>query len=67
MSLGGSVISKFTSMKEMMVLYDKIIKNVGDYITILKNIFTCYTNKDLKGIGMNIGKFISKIFDFYVK
>ena len=51
----------------MMVLYDKIIKNVGDYITILKNIFTCYTNKDLKGIGMNIGKFISKIFDFYVK
>ena len=67
LSLGGSVISKFTSMKEMMVLYDKIIKNVGDYITILKNIFTCYTNKDLKGIGMNIGKFISKIFDFYVK
>ena len=67
LSLGGSVISKFTSMKEMMVLYDKIIKNVGDYINILKNIFTCYTNKDLKGIGMNIGKFISKIFDFYVK
>ena len=67
LSLGGSVISKLSSMKEMMVLYDKIIKNSGDYITIFKNIFGSCKNNDLKGVGMNIGKFISKIFDFYVK
>ena len=63
----NAIVPKLSSMKEMMVLYDKIIKNSGDYITIFKNIFGSYKNNDLKGVGMNIGKFISKIFDFYVK
>lgn len=67
LTLGGSVISKLSSMKEIMVLYDKIMKNAGDYITIFKNIFDSYRSKDLKNTGFHIGKFISKIFDFYVK
>ena len=67
LTLGGSVISKLSSVKELMVLYDKILKNIGDYIIIFKNIFESYKNNDLKNIGIHCGKLISNIFDFYVK
>ena len=67
LTLGGSVISKLSSAKELMVLYDKILKNLGDYIVIFKNIFESYKNNDLKNIGIHCGKLISSIFDFHVK
>jgi len=67
LTLGGSVISKLSSFKEIMVLYDKIIKNIEDYINIFKNILEGYRNNDLKNIGIHLGKLISKIFDFYIK
>ena len=67
LTLGGSVITKLSSLKEIMVLYDKIIKNIGDYITIIKNIIESYINYNLKNIGIHLGNLISSIFDFYVK
>ena len=67
LTLGGSVISKLSSLKEIMVLYDKIVKNIGDYIIILKNMIDSYRNYNLKNIGIHLGKLISSIFDFYVK
>ena len=67
LSLGGSVISKMSSKKELLVLYDKIMKNIGEYIIIFTNMFESYRNSDLKNAGLHLGKFISKIFDFYVK
>ena len=67
LTLGGSVIAKLTSMKELMVLGDKILKNLGDYIHIFQKIFNSFIAYDLKNLGIYIGKLISAIFDFYVK
>jgi len=67
LTLGGSVIAKLTSMKELTVLGDKILKNLKDYIKILEKIFSSLIAYDLKNLGFYFGKLISAIFDFYVK
>ena len=67
LTLGGNVIGKFTSTKEMVLLYDKLITNADKYIIYIKNIFSSYKKNDLNEAGVNLGKIISSLFDFYVK
>ena len=66
MTLGGSVIAKLSSKKELELLGDKFAKEVVDYIELFKNAFFGYREGDLRKIGLNIGKFISSLLDFYV-
>lgn len=67
LTLGGSVIAKLTSMKELMVLGDKILKSWKDYVQIFEKIINSFIAYDLKNLGIYFGKLISAIFDFYVK
>ena len=67
LTLGGNVIGKFTSTKEMVLLYDKLITNADKFIIYIKNIFSSYKKNDLNEAGVNLGKIISSLFDFYVK
>ena len=66
MTLGGSVIAKFSSQKELELLLDQFTKEIVNYIELFKNAFFGYRDGDLRAIGLNIGKFISSILDFYV-
>ena len=66
MTLGGSVIAKLSSKKELELLGDKFAKEIVDYIELFKNAFFGYREGDLRKIGLNIGKFISSLLDFYV-
>lgn len=66
MALGGSVITKLSSKKELELLGDKFAKEVVDYIEYFKNAFFGYREGDLRKIGLNVGKFISSLLDFYV-
>ena len=66
MTLGGSVIAKLSSKKELELLGDKFAKEVVDYVELFKKAFFGYRDGDLRAIGLNIGKFISSLLDFYV-
>ena len=67
LSLGSSVISKFTSIKEMIELFQKTIKSSTLYLLYSGQIYDNFRKKNMKEVGKYIGKIISNIFDFHVK
>lgn len=67
LSLGGSVISKLTSIKELTELFQKIMQSSTFYILYIDQIIDSFKSKNLKEVGKYIGKIISNIFDFNVQ
>lgn len=67
LTLGGTVIFKLSNDKERQILFDNFLKNIESYYNVIKHIFEGLINDNLKEIGIGIGKFISKLFEFNVK
>jgi hypothetical protein len=67
LSLGSSVISKLTSIKEATELVNKIIKNSTFYLLYVGQIVDSYKKGQMKETGKYIGKILSDVFDFHVK
>ena len=67
LSLGSSVISKLTSIKEATDLVNKIIKNSTLYLLYVGQIVDSYKKGKMKETGKYIGKILSDVFDFHVK
>ena len=67
LTLGNSVLSKVTSIKEMNLLLYRMINNSNKYLTNIKQVIDNINNKKTKEAGKYIGKILSNIFDFNVK
>lgn len=67
LKLGGSIISKLTSLKELTELYNKIMKNSLFYLLFVGQVTDNFKKNNMKEAGKYIGKIISNIFDFHVQ
>ena len=67
LSLGNSILNKVTSVKEMTLLFYKMINNSKMYIGDIIKIIDSIKDQKIKEAGKYIGKIISNIFDFNVK
>ena len=65
-TLGGSVLAKLSSTKGVQKLGEKFADNIVEYMTYLKYVFFGYRDGNLREIGLNSGKLISSLLDFYV-
>ena len=67
LNLGNSVLSKITSMKELIIFFNKILKNSELYLDNANQAIDNFKNKKIKEAGIYIGKILRGIFGFDVK
>ena len=66
LSIGSSILSKATSIKEMTKLVYKIMQ-AKKYIIYIKQFYQKFKDKNMKDAGKYIGKIVSSLFDFNIK
>ena len=67
LNLGSNIFNKITSIKDMTELFMNLMLNSDEYMSYGTQVYDNFLKKNLKECGKNIGKIISKLFDFHVK
>ena len=67
LNLGNSVLSKITSMKELIIFFNKILKNSELYLDNANQAMDNFKNKKIKEAGIYIGKILRSMIGFDVK
>ena len=67
LNLGSNIFNKVTSFNDMTELFMNLMMNSDEYLSYGGEVYDNFLKKNLKECGKNIGKIISKLFDFHVK
>jgi len=67
LNLGSNIFNKVTSVKDLTELFMNLMMNSDEFMSYGGEVYDNFLKKNLKECGKNIGKIISKLFDFHVK